>query len=258
VKASTLWPREHGAYAQLAFPLITALAHGRWTFSSIALAIGAIAVFLAHEPALILLGHRGPRVKAALQGPAIKRLGLLCLVALLAGVSGLATAPVSLTLPIVVALVLGVATGALVVRKEEKTLPGECIAATTMSFAVFPVAVAGLVPMLEAAALSAVWALVFVMSTCAVQVVIGSTKRKRLGSLAGRSAIFLLAVVVPAAAFSLFQAGRLPGGLVLALVPVSLLSAVLSVRPPHARWLRQIGWGIVATCTTSLVILVVA
>lgn len=47
-----LFPREHGAYGQLGVPLAVALASGRPGLVSIAFALVATAVFLAHEPLL--------------------------------------------------------------------------------------------------------------------------------------------------------------------------------------------------------------
>ena len=47
-------PREHGAYGQLAFPLVTALVIAGVTLSGVLIAVAAIAGFLAHEPLLVL------------------------------------------------------------------------------------------------------------------------------------------------------------------------------------------------------------
>src|SRR5262245_4761900 len=56
-----LVPHEHGAYGQLLFPMITALAIGRPGTAAFAWAAAAALVFLAHEPVMVLLGQRGPK-----------------------------------------------------------------------------------------------------------------------------------------------------------------------------------------------------
>jgi hypothetical protein len=54
----SLWPREHGAYAQLGAPLATAIAMQAPTIGALALASAACLAFLANEPLLVVLGHR--------------------------------------------------------------------------------------------------------------------------------------------------------------------------------------------------------
>ncbi|PYR50160.1 MAG: hypothetical protein DMF89_10175, partial [Acidobacteria bacterium] len=56
-----MFPREHGAYGQLLFPLITALAIGHPGAAALCLSASAVCAFMAHEPLLVLLGHRGAR-----------------------------------------------------------------------------------------------------------------------------------------------------------------------------------------------------
>jgi YwiC-like protein len=59
----SLWPREHGAYFQLAVPLITALAMRVPSSAGVALAVASCLAFLAHEPLLVRVGLRGPRMQ---------------------------------------------------------------------------------------------------------------------------------------------------------------------------------------------------
>jgi hypothetical protein len=70
----SLWPREHGAYAQLGAPLLCALLVRAPTLPAILLASGAVFAFLANEPLLVLLGHRGRRMLATESGRARVRL----------------------------------------------------------------------------------------------------------------------------------------------------------------------------------------
>jgi hypothetical protein len=59
----TLLPREHGAYGQLALPLVTALAMGRPGGAALALTLAAIAAFLLHQPVLLLATRRESRAR---------------------------------------------------------------------------------------------------------------------------------------------------------------------------------------------------
>ena len=53
-----LVPREHGAYGSLILPMVTGMAIGRPSHAAVALAAAAAAVFLSHEPAIVLTGGR--------------------------------------------------------------------------------------------------------------------------------------------------------------------------------------------------------
>jgi choline-glycine betaine transporter len=92
-RTPSLLPREHGAYAQVIFPLLTALALGGITVSALLLVIATVTVFLAHEPVLVLLGNRGGRAKRETSAPAGRRLAWLVVVGLAAGLVGLWLAP---------------------------------------------------------------------------------------------------------------------------------------------------------------------
>jgi len=58
-----MWPKEHGAYGQLVFPLATAFAIAGATAPALLTAIAVTAAFLAHEPLIVLLGRRGVRAR---------------------------------------------------------------------------------------------------------------------------------------------------------------------------------------------------
>ena len=58
-----LVPREHGAYGQLAFPLITSFLVAGVSTVSLLIAASVVAGFLAHEPLLVLVGRRGARAQ---------------------------------------------------------------------------------------------------------------------------------------------------------------------------------------------------
>src|SRR5512137_2398394 len=74
----SLLPHEHGAYGQIALPLVCALALGRPGASAILLAAGAFAGFLSYEPLLVASGSRGARAREE-DGPRARRLAALLL-----------------------------------------------------------------------------------------------------------------------------------------------------------------------------------
>lgn len=59
VRGAHLKPKEHGAYAILAIPLVTGLVAAGPTLVGGCIAAAAFTGFLAHEPLLVTLGHRG-------------------------------------------------------------------------------------------------------------------------------------------------------------------------------------------------------
>jgi hypothetical protein len=67
-----LLPKEHGAYGQLTLPLVTAIAAAGVSTAGLLLIAGAVAAFVAHESALILLGLRGTRARREHHGAAVR------------------------------------------------------------------------------------------------------------------------------------------------------------------------------------------
>src|SRR5262249_5726331 len=85
----SLLPREHGAYAQLLVPLATALALRPPSWSSVLFALAACCAFLANEPLLVALGHRGKRACELDGAHAVRRLAITACGAVVAGVAAL-------------------------------------------------------------------------------------------------------------------------------------------------------------------------
>ncbi|WP_242347070.1 YwiC-like family protein, partial [Anaeromyxobacter terrae] len=89
----SMLPHEHGAWGQLAMPLLTALAIGRPGLAPSALTAAVVLAFVAHEPLLVLLGQRGRRV-AEEEGPRARRwLAATGGLAAVTGAVGIALAP---------------------------------------------------------------------------------------------------------------------------------------------------------------------
>src|SRR3989304_3176825 len=129
----SLLPREHGAYAGIAFPLITALSLGAPTAVQLLWIAGCVAVFLAHEPLLIIVGERGRRSHTALGARARRTAyGLVAIAVATGGLGWWLAAPTARA-----ALILPLALGALLLRliliHRERSLPGELLACVTLS-----------------------------------------------------------------------------------------------------------------------------
>ena len=136
----SLWPKEHGAYGQITFPLVAALAVAGVSAGGLLIATATIAGFLAHEPALVVLGLRGPRAKRELRRHAVLWLGCCLVAGVVAGIGALLAMPPparwSIAVPLVPATLLAVAA----LRGAEKTWYGETAAAVAFSGAAVPIA----------------------------------------------------------------------------------------------------------------------
>jgi hypothetical protein len=82
----SLLPHEHGAYGQIALPLVCGLGMGRPGIAAALLSAGAFAGFLSYEPLLVATGNRGKRARDE-DGARARRLAaeLLSLAVLLSG-----------------------------------------------------------------------------------------------------------------------------------------------------------------------------
>ena len=124
-----LRPREHGAYAMLAFPVASGLAVGGLSVAGLAFAFLAVAGFLSHEAALVVMGRRGERVRSSADAAARGRLAALGAVALASGVLFVVTAPGSALAWALPPALLGAAVLALVWAGATKSLAGELLVA---------------------------------------------------------------------------------------------------------------------------------
>jgi hypothetical protein len=249
----SLLPHEHGAWGQLAMPLLTALAISRPTPAAVALVAAVVLAFLAHEPALVLLGQRGRRVKDE-EGPRARR--WLAVTGGLAAVSGAAAtllAPPLARLSLALPAALAVAVAALVVRRLEKTIAGEIAVAAALAAAGLSVALAGGAPPVHALAAALAWALAFAAATLAVQVILERARSKGTRDPGRRHAALAALLVACAAALSL---AGLPAVLAWATLPTALLSMFVCLARFSPRRLRELGWALVGSSTVTLAILV--
>jgi hypothetical protein len=250
---TTLLPREHGAYAQLLFPILSGLLMGRPGAASAAVALAAVLCFLAYEPLAVLRGIRGTRARREWGDRARRRLaGLLPAALVLAGLAWVLMWRGSSWIYLVVPTVLSILLLLLVFLGIAKSLAGEV--AIAAGFASLHVAVGGSAalsgPLLWGPAV--LWFAAFTAATFAVH----ALKERQAGR---RSLLAAVADgVVMASLLGVIVLASKPGDLRflgLAAIPPILAVFVVHFGRMTARHLKRIGWTLVAADVLALVIL---
>jgi hypothetical protein len=251
----SLLPQEHGAWGQLAMPLATGLALARPALPGLLLAAATVLAFLAHEPWLVAIGHRGERARLA-DGPRALRvmIGLLAAAAV-AGATGLALASREARLAALVPGALGAAVVLLVLLERERTIPGELAVSTALAGAGAVVALASGATPRAAAALLATWGLAFATTVFAVKVVLLATRARGGRDVAVPHALAVVALAAGGGALAV--AGGLGWAVPLAVLPTALASLAVCLLRPAANRLRQLGWALVVATTTTLAVFLV-
>jgi hypothetical protein len=246
-------PHEHGAWGQLAMPLLTALAIGRPGLAPTALAAGVVLAFIAHEPLLVLLGQRGRRV-AEEEGPRARR-WLLATGGLAAasGLLGIALAPAAARLALALPVALAAVVALLVWRRLEKTTLGEIVVAAALASAGWAVALAGHASAEAALTAALAWIIAFAAATLGVRVILARARSKGARDPGKLHAV--LAAGLAGVAVALSAAG-LPAALAWATLPTALLSIVICLARFSPKRLKPLGWAIVGSSAVTLVILV--
>lgn len=151
-----LLPKEHGAYAQLAFPLLTGMALAVPSLSTLALGGAAVAFFLANESAAILLGARGMRLRDQ-EAPRAKVQGsVLLVVGAILGAVGLVAGWPEIWPEVLLPAVTGTLLFLMVLIGRQKTLLGEFLVITAFSTLVLSMAASSGVDPTRAALTAAV------------------------------------------------------------------------------------------------------
>jgi hypothetical protein len=255
---SSLLPREHGAYGQIAFPLVTAFVVAGLSPAGLLFATAVIVGFLAHEPAAVVLGLRGSRAKRELGRPAMRWLAFYLTVGVAAGVGALLTMDPadrwSVGVPIVPAVLLAVET----VRGRDKSVQAEIVAAVAFSAAAIPVCMAAGVAPTDAAAVAIPFALLFAASTLAVRVVILRVRGggdPRAATATRRGAFLLVGSAIVALTAAIAKDHVAPSVLAAA-TPGLLIAAVVAASPPSPTRLRTLGWSLIAASAVTAAIVV--
>ena len=255
-----LLPKEHGVYAQVACPLLVALAVARAAPSSLMLAAVFVSAFLLHEPLLVLLGRRGRREQEEHGRDAWRGLTALGLVVVLCGLGALWRAPAATAWLLVPAVPAAVVLAA-VWRGDEKSLVAQAGVALAFSCAAVPVGAAAGTPVAVSGGIAAVFAANFVLGSQAVRVVVLRVKGggDPRASDRARAVVFVVAAIVAVAAAAVVVAGVPVPALAVLALGVGLATPVrLAWRPPAPSQLRRVGWTLVATSSVVTLLLILA
>src|SRR5262249_30537323 len=149
------------------------------TPSAVLLACAAVFAFIAHEPLLVLLGHRGPRAARDQRTRAIVWFAAAAIAAAALAAAAIVElrAGISITLALLVPVALAAVLAMVILSRREHTIAGEILAAVTFASLAFPVARAAGAAQLVAITCAAVFSAVFVAATVCVHAVIARTRR---------------------------------------------------------------------------------
>jgi YwiC-like protein len=249
-----LFPREYGAYAELAFPLLTGLLAGGSSVAGAAFAVAATAGFLLREPLAVMGGARGVRIATSrrllARRLAAALVGLGAAAAAVAMLTATPSARVASTVPAGIALAVAPA----LLRGRTKTLAREVLVAFAFATMVLPVGRAGSMSWPAAVGASATWAVSFVLATLAVHGIKARFKPER-----GRTwtlwAAPIVAVMVGAIGLLGAVLWRLPAMAAFAPVPPACVVVATSALRTHPRQLKRVGWALVAANMITLALL---
>lgn len=245
-QAAKLHPKEHGAYAILAIPIVTALIIAGPNLIGVCIALAAVTGFLAHEPLLVAWGHRGCRAQG--NTPAAKtRLLTFLSITSLTGCTAFFAGTASVRWSLVACIVLASTSFALAVAGRHRTLTGQLWGVAGLSLPCVPILIAGGLNTTDALAVWTIWLVGFSASTLAVRSVIAAQKRQ---SRTQHSLV--LATLSLLVALNCF----LSEYWLLASLPMMALSWYLLIAPPPAKHLRRVGWTLVAGTVVSALIVV--
>ncbi len=251
-----LLPREHGAYAQIIFPQLTALALGNRSAAQFLWTAACVAVFIAHEPLLVLAGERGRRSHTELSERAQKFATVLSLIAMGSGALGWWYAPNAARFSLLIPLACGGFLLPLILNHYEKSLPGELLVSLTFSTMLIPIALAGDVALGPAVLASVVWIVIFSLGTLMVRATIANAKKN--GS--SRWSVYAsngLGLAVLLASSTLLVTDAVPALAAAAFLPATVIALAGSLAGIHPRHLRALGWSLVASNVFALAALVI-
>ncbi|SMP59860.1 YwiC-like protein [Neorhodopirellula lusitana] len=241
--AAKLKPKEHGAYAILGIPITTALILTGPTVAGACVAVAAVTGFLAHEPLLVSLGHRGSRAQRAT--PAARRRTLILLATTIAcGCTAMAVGSNAVRLSLVGCGLLAVTSFGLAVAGKHKTLGGQLWGIVGLSVPCVPILLAGEITTAQTAEAWGTWLIGFAATTMSVRGVIAAQKRR--SRMIHWTAIAGLTVLVGSLTLTQFP-------LPVATLPMLAMSWYLMFDPPHAKQLKRVGWTLVIGTVASAI-----
>jgi hypothetical protein len=249
-----LLPREHGAYAELLFPVVTGWASRSPDVATVLFTVAVVAGFLSYEPLMVLRGVRGRRLQDALGETAHTQLLLFLSVGTVTGVLAVALTGTATQVAALVPAACAVALLPWLYRHRLKTLAAEILVVAAFSATVLPLAVREAADWRFAWTAAAVWCGSFTLGTLAVHA-IKVRHKQTVGVRWSRPAAPALALVAVGIGVVGPVLGAIPVTTGVALVVPAVLAGLFSVLPVHPRRLKRVGWSLVVANVITLVLL---
>jgi hypothetical protein len=198
------------------------------------------ALFMASEPARLLMGRRGAPLDPLNRGRVVHRLWLCGLLGLVCFVAAWTGAPPGAWQALLTPLLLAITLAGLMVRQREHSAIGELLAAWAFASSAFPVAVLGGSSSTRAALFTLTLAGLQTVGTITVRAYLESQRRS--GQRAARVFPLVLGLSIMGAGLGSSQ----PAGpaISLAMAPNTLLAAWVLLAPPRATGMKPMGWAL--------------
>lgn len=236
---------------------MSALALGHLRGAAIALVVAAIALFIAHEPLIVLRGERGKRRLDAERTRAQWQLGAWLVIGLTAAAAAFAMNDgTALWRAAVLPAVLGVVSAGFLLRGDEKTTGGEVFVAMALAAAALPVAVANGVSFRSAGLVALAWGAVSSLHVLAVRGILA--RGRSSGSARFAAVATSLALMVGVATTWAVVRGVLPAMALAAIGPAVIVTCAFFAWPPPLRKLKTVGWTLIGSSAMTLVVLLAA
>lgn len=241
--AADLKPKEHGAYAIIGIPIVTALIIAGPTAVGLGVAIASFAGFFAHEPLLVSIGRRGKRAQRTTPA-ATRRLWTLVGLMAVGGLLALMLGDPSVRISLAMCGLLAGVSFAIALAGKHKTLGGQLFGVMGLSVPCVPILLAGNLSVGVTAEAWCTWLIGFASTTMAVRGVIAAQKRKsRWLYWSSLAALSLAVAALTAAGY------RIP----IITLPMIAMSWYLMISPPPAKQLKRVGWALVLGTVASAI-----
>ncbi len=244
--SAKLKPKEHGAYAIIGVPIVTALILSGFTWVGISVSLAAVCGFLAHEPMLVRLGHRGGRAQKS-SPQATKRLSILTLLLLISGGIAMAAGSMQVRYALLGCGLLATTSFVLAYRGAHRSFPGQLWGVIGLSAPCVPILLSGSDSSTQGWVVWFAWLIGFLSTTVAVRAVIAAQKQQSTNQH------WMILVTLTGLLTALALNGQV---IYLTVVPMVLLSWYLLVFPPPARHLKRVGWTLVAGTILSAILMI--
>jgi len=250
-------PREHGAYSQMALPLVTALVIARASPPAVFIAIAVVCGFLAHEPLVVLLGGRGPRVKRADGSRAAIWFAMTATAMVAAGAAGVRLMPAAARWSFLVPLIPAVWVGASLLAKQEKRASAQIAVALAFAFAAVPMCLAAGFSVATAVSVGGVFGSVYVTGVLCVRAIVLAKRAGGRPRASRATRLLLVAVAACSVVAFAIAASRtaLPWTTLLAVAPGVGIALALAMRPSPPP-LKTVGWSLASTSASAALVLI--